>query len=131
MTPTHAQDATHTPAAGTQERQAILDAARKPVDKELGVHVQFVVRQLHALGGWAFLHATMQGAGGQPVDYRGTRYEEADARGAKSDKYAALLKQHDGTWQVQAYSVGPTDMAWADWSAAYGAPAALFGSGSN
>lgn len=126
MTPTHAQDAAHMPAAGTQARQAILDAARKPVDKELGVHVQFVVKQLRALDGWAFLHATMQGPGGQPVDYRGTRYEDADTHGAKSDKYAALLKQHEGGWQVQAYSVGPTDMVWADWSATYGAPAALF-----
>ncbi|KRE99998.1 hypothetical protein ASG87_13505 [Frateuria sp. Soil773] len=126
MTATPAGDAAHVPPPGSPERAAILDAARVPVARELGRPVRFVVKRLQVLDGWAFLHASMLGAGGQPVDYRGTRYQEAAARGHKSDRYAALLRQRQGAWQVLAYSVGPTDMAWADWNTRYAAPVALF-----
>lgn len=126
MNATHAKDAPHTPLAGSAERKAILDAARVPPERELGKPVQFVVKQLQVLDGWAFLSASMQGPGGQPFDYHGTRYQEAAEQGLKSDNYVALLKQQQGAWRVQTYSVGPTDVVWADWSTSQGAPAALF-----
>lgn len=110
------------------ERHAILDAARKPAEQELGKPVVFVVKQLRQQGGWAFLRATLQGAGGQPWSYRGTRYREAAEHGLKSDDYVALLQQQHGSWVVRTYRVGPTDVAWVDWSQQYGAPATLFDS---
>lgn len=126
MNASHAKDAPHMPPAGSAERKAILDAARVPPEHALGKPVQFVVKHLQVLDGWAFLSASMQGPGGQPVDYRGTRYQEAAEHGLKSDNYVALLKQQQGAWRVQTYSVGPTDVVWADWSTSQGAPAALF-----
>lgn len=108
------------------ERQVILDTARGPAEKELGKPVVFVVKQLSQQTGWAFLRATLQGAGGQPWSYRGTRYQEAAEHGLKSDDYVALLQQQHGSWVVREYRIGPTDVAWVDWSRRYGAPAALF-----
>lgn len=126
MNVSHAGETSQTPAAGSGERSTILDAARAPVEKELGKPVLFVVRQLQVLNGWAFLHAAMQGPGGQPISYADTRFQQAAEHGAKSDKYMALLKQDHGHWQVQAFSIGPTDVAWAAWSEQYGAPKAIF-----
>jgi hypothetical protein len=124
--PSQAQEKPHSPATGSAERTAILDAARQPAVNELGKPVQFVVKQIDVLDGWAFLHARMQSPGGQTIDYAGTRYAEADAHGHKSSSYAALLKRQGDAWNVVAYSVGPTDVAWIGWAQEYGAPAVLF-----
>lgn len=126
MTTTPAQDTAETPPTGSPERATILDAARAPVEQELGTPVQFAVSQLQVLDGWAFLHAQMQGPGGQPVDYHGTPYQAAAERGHKSDGYVALLHQQQGAWQVQAYSVGSTDMGWVAWREEYAAPVAIY-----
>ncbi|WP_426700770.1 hypothetical protein ACPPVV_15525 [Rhodanobacter sp. Col0626] len=126
MTATPARNTADTPPSGSPGRAAILDVARVPAEQELGTPVQFVVKQLQVLDGWAFLHAQMQGPGGQPVDYRGTPHEAAAERGHKSDRYAALLRQQHDAWQVLAYSLGSTDMAWVAWGEEYGAPSAIF-----
>lgn len=124
--PSQAQEKPHSPATGSAERTAILDAARQPAVDELGKPVQFVVKQIDVLDGWAFLHARMQSPGGQTIDYADTRYAEAAAHGHKSSSYAALLKRQGEIWKVLAYSVGPTDVAWIGWAQEYGAPAVLF-----
>lgn len=123
---TAAPDTAPTNQPGAAARHAILDAARKPAEKELGKPVVFVVKQLRRQPGWAFLRATLQGPAGQPWSYRNTRYQEAAEHGLKSDDYVALLQQQHGRWVVRDYRVGPTDVAWADWSRQYEAPAALF-----
>lgn len=110
-------------------RVAILSSAVTPAESELHQPVTLQVKQLRVIGEWAFVHAAMQGPGGQAVSYTGTRYQEAAEHGHKSNKYAALLKRHDDAWHVEAYVVGPTDVAWQDWPQRYGAPAALFESG--
>jgi len=125
-TPSQAQEKPHSPATGSAERVAILDAARKPVADELGKPVQFVVKQIDVQGSWAFLHARMQSPGGQTIDYADTRYADAAAHGHKSSSYAALLQRQGESWSVLAYSVGPTDVAWIGWAQQYGAPPALF-----
>jgi hypothetical protein len=121
-----AQEKPHSPATGTAERTAILDTAREPAVNELGKPVQFIVKQIDVLGDWAFLHARMQSPGGQTIDYADTRYAEAAVHGHKSSSYAALLKRQGDAWNVVAYSVGPTDVAWIGWAQEYGAPAVLF-----
>lgn len=127
MTQANAQNAPQTPPPGSQERAVLLDTARAPVQKELGKPVQFVVKRLSVLDGWAYLYATMQSPGGQPVSYVGTPFAQAAEHGAKSDDYLALLRLEDGKWQVRADAIGPTDVAWAAWPEQYGAPQALFG----
>lgn len=115
-----------TPEAGSQERKALLDAARAPLEQRLRQPVLFAVDQLNVAGDWAFLRAHMQGAGGKPLDFAGTSWEEAAHAGFLSRVYAALLQRQHGHWMVRAEAVGPTDVAWANWADDYGAPPILF-----
>lgn len=108
------------------ERDAILDAARVPVVEELARPPVFAVRQLNREGEWVFLFADMQGPGGKPYDYTGTRKAEAARRGLVSRSYAALLRHDDGRWRVVEAAIGPTDAAWEGWAAKYGTPDKLF-----
>jgi hypothetical protein len=107
-------------------RAAILDSARRPVVAELGKPVLFQVQQLGQSGDWAFLRADMVEHGGRPIDYAGTSRAEDAEHGVVSHTYAALLHRIDGEWRVVAHAIGPTDVAWEDWSERYGAPAAIF-----
>lgn len=116
-------------AANDPARAAILSSAAAPAEKELGQPITLQPKQLRVLGEWAFVHAAMHGPGGKAVSYSGTRYQEAAEHGHKSDKYAALLKRSGGDWHVEAYAIGPTDVAWQDWAQTYGAPPALFDAG--
>jgi hypothetical protein len=126
MNATSAQSV-HTPEAGSQERATLLDAARAPLEKRLGRPVAFAVDQLDIAGDWAFLRAHMQGAGGRPLDFAGTPFQQAAEAGFMSRVYAALLQRQHGHWTIRAEAVGPTDVAWTNWAHDYGAPAALFG----
>ena len=118
--------AASTPDAGSPERKALLDAARAPLEQRLHQPVLFAVDGLRVAGDWAFLRAHMQGAGGKPVYFAGTEFEEAASHGALSRVYAALLERKAGHWTIRAEAIGPTDPAWAAWAQTYGAPAALF-----
>ena len=123
--------AASSPAAGSAERRAILDAARRPAEARLHQDIQFHVHQLNVTDGWAFLHAQMQRRGGRPVDFSGTPDAEAALNGGKSNSFAALLRRQAERWRVVAFVVGPTDVAWAGWSQEYNAPPELFGSIAN
>lgn len=116
-----------TPAAGSPERKALLDAARAPLERRLHQPVLFAVDRLGQSGDWAFLQAHMQGAGGRPIEFAGTEFAEAAANGGMSRVYAALLERKAGHWTVKAEAIGPTDVAWARWAQEYGAPAELIG----
>lgn len=116
----------HTPATGSAERTAILDAARTPAQQALGKQVVFAVRHLSVMQGWAYLEASMQGPGGQPISYADTPFHEAAAHGGKSNVYMALLQRDGDTWRVKDDRIGPTDVAWAVWPEQYGAPRAIF-----
>lgn len=108
------------------DRAAILDAARAPVVEALHKPVRFKVEQIKVQDGWAFLYADMQDDHGRPIDYAGTDMADAAAHGAVSRSYAALLKRNADGWTVVTKAIGPTDVAWADWPTAHGAPPALF-----
>jgi hypothetical protein len=112
------------PAA--DQRRAILDAARVPVEAELRRPVRFKVDTLRVDGTHAFLRATMEDAEGRPIDLTGTRLAEAAAQGFASRVYAALLERRGDAWTVIDRAVGPTDVAWADWATRHRVPAPLF-----
>jgi predicted secreted hydrolase len=107
-------------------RAALLEAARAPVQAELGKAPKFRVDQLHRDDDWAFLLATLQDADGKPFDYKGTPLADAAQHGMVSRTYAALLRHDARGWRVVAKAIGPSDVAWEDWSRRYGAPAKLF-----
>lgn len=109
------------------ERAALLESARAPVRAALGREAKFRVDQLTRDGDWAFLLATMQEADGRPFDFAGTPLADAAKHGAVSRTYAALLRRKGEGWEVVARAIGPSDVAWEDWSQRYGAPAKLFG----
>lgn len=109
------------------ERAAILDTARAPVAKRLGKPVKFAVRTLARDGDWAFLVAAMEDGQGRPISYAGTPLASAEAEGAISKDYVALLRHTGGRWHVVDQALGPTDVAWADWAERHGAPKGLFG----
>lgn len=111
------------------ERAAVIEAARGPVRAELGKAPKFRVDQLRRDDDWVFLLATMQEADGKPFDYAGTPLAEAAQQGFVSRTYAALLRHKASGWEVVAKAIGPSDVAWEDWSRRYGAPAKLFAPG--
>lgn len=114
-----------TPAPGSSERSAILEAARAPAQADLSRPVQFQVNTLNVVGDWAFLYADLRDAQGQPIDYAGTSLADEAAQGGRSKSYAALLRREDGGWTVRRHRTGPTDAVWLSWSDV-GAPDAVY-----
>jgi hypothetical protein len=121
-----AQSCPYTPAIGTPERKAIMDALRAPVESELKQKVKFVAQRLTACRGWAFLEATPQRPDGQPVDWAITPYRDAVAADMCGGGVDALLVQEGGGWHVREYVTCATDVPWVGWAQQYGAPPELF-----
>lgn len=126
MNSSHARDDIHTPAAGTEERQRVLDTVRAPLQQKLGQDVRFVVEQIRVGPEWGFLYAHMQDADGGTLDYSRTSLADAAKQGYVSPDYVALLQRVDGHWKLRADAIGPTDMVWLAWPQQYGVPTALF-----
>ena len=122
-----AQSQPYTPQTGGIERKAIMDALRKPVQRELAQDIIFRVNWLKAQNGWAFLRGTPEQPGGRPVNYHGTRYQEAIQNGMFGGDIVALLHKTGGRWRVVTYDLGPTDVPYEDWDTRYHAPHAIFG----
>ncbi|HEX6040578.1 hypothetical protein [Longimicrobium sp.] len=121
-----AQTRPHTPPRGSPERQALMDALRETVRREVGRPAIFEVRELRVLGEWAFADVDPRNPDGTPLDYRGTPMEEAWREGMMSDGMYALLRRRDGRWRVVRHVIGPTDVSWIGWDEAFRAPRALF-----
>lgn len=126
MTATAAQEAPRTPATTSAEAQAILKPALADLVRALGKPAQLDVSSLRVSGEWAFVYASIQTPGGQPVDYKDTPFAEAAEAGMKSRAYAALLRGRATEWTLVTRTIGPTDVAWGPWAAEYGAPASIF-----
>lgn len=74
----------YTPAPGSPERRAIMDALRGLMEELTGLKLIFVVRHLKVKGNWAWLEVEPQSPDGQK------RYEPL----------CALLKGDSGYWEV-------------------------------
>lgn len=121
-----AKSCPYTPAAGSAERKAIMDAVREPVVKALGQRVVFVVSQLKVCGNWAFLEAEPQQPNGQPVDWTIGTYAGAVADDMCGGYVHALLVRKAGRWQVREHVICATDVPYVTWAHDFGAPEALF-----
>src|SRR6187431_887740 len=73
--------AQYTPEKGSEERKAIADALRVPVEKKLKQTVVFNIDHLKVQDDWAFMLGAPRKAGGGKLDYSKTIYAEAQAAG--------------------------------------------------
>jgi hypothetical protein len=115
-----------TPKQGSVERKAVLDAARIPVERDLGQAVVFDVRTLRVTPDWAFLHGVPMRAGGKPIDYSRSIYAQDVHDGSFSGEAAVLLSRDGGGWRLVTYSIGFGDVVWDTWDEEFGAPAWLW-----
>lgn len=118
--------ATRTPAKGSAERAAMLEALRVPVEKELKQKISFSIEHFKAQGNWAFLSGAPQSASGGKPNYRNTPYADAVDAGAFDNNFFALLKKTGGKWKTVAYAIGCTDVCYVSWWKDYKAPKAIF-----
>lgn len=88
-----AKDLPHSPAKGSLERQAIMDALRENFKADTGAQVIFQVHYLKVHNGWAWVDVT-------PLDDRG----KAVAEGGPS-----LLHYEKAKWTVIDLSTVPED----------------------
>lgn len=83
---------TYTPAKGSEDRKAILDALRVVIRKMSGLEVIFVVRHLKVNNGWAWIETEPESADGKD------HYESM----------VGLLHKKNGRW---TYVEGPPEFA--------------------
>jgi hypothetical protein len=115
-----------TPKAGTAERKLVLDAARVPVERDLGQPIVFEVTTLRVTPDWAFVHGMPKRPDGGPVDYSKSIYADDVKDGSFSGQAAVLLARDGAGWRVVTYSVGFGDVVWDSWDEEFGAPAWLW-----
>ena len=122
LTPhTAAAQRVRTPAHGTAERRAILDAARALVRERLqpAGPVEFNVRSLGVLNDWALLTV-------EPRAPIGALLPEFEATCQCDCEIVTLLQRRSGRWTVVGDHFDPCDAAVYDWPSTHGAPGALF-----
>jgi hypothetical protein len=103
--------ATAAPAPGSAQRRAILDALRPSIEAQIGPDVEFVVREIRVVGGWAFVAADPQRRGGGKID--GHHYFlHFDDMGGLS--VTALLRYQNRRWNLVEQAIGATDVWFCD-----------------
>ncbi len=108
---TSGASATAAPVRGSAQRRAILDALRPAVQAEIGPDIEFVVRDIRVVRGWAFVSAMPQRPGGAPID--GHRYfPYFDEMGGLNT--TAVLRLENGFWTLVDHAIGATDVWYCD-----------------
>lgn len=105
-----AGDKVVSPAQGTPERKAILDALRPKLEAELKASLVFVVSDIRASGEWAFVMAQPQRKDGKKLDGQkiyGEHWEHMDGF-----KLTAVLRKKANQWTLLEHYVGSTDVWW-------------------
>lgn len=114
------------PTRGSQERKAIMDAARIPISREVGTQVIFIVDVLRTDGQMAYLQGTPINPDSTALDWNNTPFREAWSDDMMSDVVMVLLERQNDRWTVKDHVIGPTDVFWYGWLEKYGVPEALF-----
>lgn len=122
----YAEPELHTPEPGSEERTALMDALRVPVEKELKQSVVFKIDHLKVKGSWAFMRGVPQRPNDKKIDYSKTKYKTAIDGGYFDDGICALFKRTGGEWSVVAFVIGATDVPYVTWDQDYKAPKAIF-----
>ena len=114
-----------TPAPGTEERAAIMDALRIPAEKDLKQRVIFKVDRLRVAGDWAFARVSPTKPNGDEIDFSKTKYRKLIDLGAFDPQGEALLQLEDDGWKVVEWTFGSTDVPSAEWEEKYDLPKSL------
>lgn len=111
----------HTPAVGSEERKALMDAIRGPAEKDLKQKVIFNVDRLRVAGDWAYARVSPTRPDGSEVDFSRTKFQKLIDLGAFDPQGEALLFQEsNGDWTVIEWVFGATDVPSAGWSDKHG-----------
>lgn len=105
----------------TDIEEAIVTAARAPVEDALGSEVKLKVEIVNVEGTWAFVLAKWSG-----VDASKTALADVEKEGGLSNQYAALLTKRQKRWELVDSVIGPTDPAWLAWVDTHEVPESLF-----
>jgi hypothetical protein len=124
-TPAYAQQVVHI-ARDAPERMAILDVARVPVERRLGIKVVFVVERMTLFGDWAYAAMHPRDAAGNRIDYRRTLFAKDFDPEQDSDFVGVLLRRNGASWSLVEEAFLPTDVFWEEWETKYKLPRALF-----
>jgi hypothetical protein len=114
------------PEKGSAERNAIINALRIPVERDLKQKIVFNIDHFKTAGNWAFISGSPQTPGGGRPDYNRTRYRGAVDSGAFDNNFFALLNRVGGKWRVATYAIGCTDVCWLDWPSKRRVPVSIF-----
>lgn len=77
-------DSVHTPAVGSAERKAILDALHAEYTTGSGANAKFLVKHFKAHQGWAWINVVPQNPAGAP----------------EGDEWPSLLRLSNGKWTI-------------------------------
>lgn len=117
--------------ADTDTRNALLTALTPVIEYELGdgQKLSFKVEEARTQGDWGWIHATPLTLEGTPVNWAKTKFDEQNREGMLDGGGAtrALLQKVNGVWEVRAFDIGSTDVAWEPWPEEYKAPPEVMG----
>ncbi|MEO0636156.1 MAG: hypothetical protein AAFY73_05855 [Pseudomonadota bacterium] len=119
-----AQSLGEEPPRGSELRRTLLDTVRPSAEVDLGVPVEFVVRELRVSGPWAFFAGDMQKPGGVPIRCAEIRYPD-DCSLMDGFSIYALMSRQGNRWRLRDMHIGPTDVSWSAWPEQYGVPCRL------
>ena len=98
-------------------RKPLLDALRPRIEADLKQKVIFRVRKLRVLGDFAFVVCEPRTPADKPIDFKKTRYKSEIDQGVFDGATTySLLKKHLGKWKAVEHVIGPTDVAWSNWT---------------
>lgn len=116
-------------AARQAEQSQIVSALTTVLAADLGMPISLRVDTVRTQGDWAWVVALPQTPDGGALDFSQTRYAEQAREGVLDGGGTtyALLESQPGGWEVTAFVVGPTDVAYGEWPAQYGVSPELLG----
>lgn len=104
-----------TPARGSADRAALMDAIRPTVHSDLGFPVEFVIDAARVDGLAAFVMVRPQHPGGRKISFAETLLSPESADFIDTSLATqALLRRINSGWSVAAIAIGATDVWWAD-----------------
>lgn len=100
-----------TPERGSPERQALMEVLRPKVQSVVGQPVVFVISWLRVGENWAFAVVEPVSPDGRPIEPSNTRlYRERNPDAIDGLRTEAIWRKIGGTWQVEEFAVGATDV---------------------
>lgn len=98
------------PGQGSAERKAILDGMRSTTQTQLKIpEVQYVVQTINVVNDWAYVLASAQRKDGKRINPKDVCAYEIHGDKCITN-IEAVLRQVNGTWKLEEYVAGATDV---------------------